>query len=393
MIRFRAALVLVLLSSAPVWADELKTIAGKTVSGTLDKITANDVILKSGATPVSTPLAQVLDLTLRPGRTVPATEKFIEVQLADESVLRCSKITLGVKEAQFLLTSGATIKVPAAAVLTVLRDAQDDNLRSQFVKLLKSKKRTDRIFVSGAGGLNPIEGSFGGIDEAKQTIKFRPDGADEIEPALEKMQGLQFTRTDVTAEPSLCRIIDLDGSVLVASKIAGDGAQIDFVTPFGHKIAIDAKAVSRIDFNFGRLTYLSDLDAKCVEPVLLGGFTPYRKDANLDGREIMLQDKQYPKGLSMYAGADLEYALGGKYKRFNALLGVDARIAEEGQGKVTVTIYIDRAKQGSYEVSTKAPIPIAIDVKDAGSLRIVVTGSNFTNYSGHATLANAHVSQ
>src|SRR5438034_1358138 len=137
MIRFRAALVLVLLSSAHGWADELKTIAGKTVSGTLDKITANEVVLKSGATPLSTPLAQVLDLTLRPGRATPG-EKYIEVQLADESVLRCAKIILGAKEAQFQLTSGATIKVPAAAVLTVLRDAQDDKLREQFVKLLRA---------------------------------------------------------------------------------------------------------------------------------------------------------------------------------------------------------------------------------------------------------------
>jgi hypothetical protein len=41
----------------------------------------------------------------------------------------------------------------------------------------------------------------------------------------------------------------------------------------------------------------------------------------------------------------------------------------------------------------KAPTPIAINVKDVKTLRIVVSGSNFTNYSGHAMLANAHVSQ
>jgi len=60
---------------------------------------------------------------------------------------------------------------------------------------------------------------------------------------------------------------------------------------------------------------------------------------------------------------------------------------------VTVTIYCDRDKRNTFEVSTKAPIPIAVNVKDVTTLRIVVSGSNLTNYSGHATLANALVSQ
>ena len=47
----------------------------------------------------------------------------------------------------------------------------------------------------------------------------------------------------------------------------------------------------------------------------------------------------------------------------------------------------------TFEVSVKAPTPIVVNVKDVQTLRIVVSGSNFTNYSGHATLANAHVSQ
>ena len=114
---------------------------------------------------------------------------------------------------------------------------------------------------------------------------------------------------------------------------------------------------------------------------------------NSNGDDITLQDKKYDKGLSMYAGVELEYDLAGKYKDFKALLGVDSSIAEEGQGKVTVTNYCDREKRGTFEVSTKAPTPISTNVKGVTTLRIVVSGSNFTNYSGHATLANAQVSQ
>jgi hypothetical protein len=74
-------------------------------------------------------------------------------------------------------------------------------------------------------------------------------------------------------------------------------------------------------------------------------------------------------------------------------LGVDSGIAEEGQGKVTLKIYCDNEEKFSQEVSTAAPVPINLNVTDVFQLRIVVVGSNFTNFQGHATLANAQVSQ
>jgi hypothetical protein len=379
--------------AAPSWADELKTLAGKTVTGTLSKISGSEIVLTTDAGPVSTPLAQALDLRLRDGKTYPEAPSYLEVQLLDDSLLRCTKVTYGAKEAQLELTSGAAVKVPISALISVLRDAHDAEIKKQWDRLLRTKTRRDRIFLLRAGDLNSVEGSLGDIDPAKQTIKFKRDGAAEIEPALDKLQGLQFVRTDVASEPSLCKVVDLDGNTLVVSKVDFAGQQLNLTTPFGYSVSVDPKIVALIDFNFGRLTYLSDLDAKIADSPLLGGFIPVRKDLNLDGSEIMLQGKQYLKGLSMYAGAELTYNLGSRYKDFKAVLGADARIAEEGQGKVTVSIYCDNEKRFSEVVSTKAIKNIVLSVKDVNSLRIVVSGSNFTNYSGHATLASAYVSQ
>ena len=386
-------LVLIGLVAAPAGADEIKTLAGKTVKGTLEKISGSSIVLKDSGASIDTPLPQILDLTLRPSRTLPAAGKYIELQLADESILRCTKVVFRAKEVQVELTTGTSIKIPQSALVTVLRDAQEEGLRTQFAKLSKKKKNYDRVYLLRDGDLNPLDGALGDIDEEKQTVRFKHEAGKEFVFQLEKLHGIQFVRTETPSEASVCRIIDVDGNLVVASKLSYDGAQINVTTPFGSKIAFDPKTVARFDFNFGRLTYLSDLDAKISDAVFLGGFNPVRKDTNLDGASIMLQDKKYDKGLSMYAGVELEYDLGQKYKDFKALLGVDSRIAEEGQGKVTVTIYCDGEKRHSYEVSAKAPIPITVNVKDIGTLRIVVSGSNFTNYSGHATLANAHVSQ
>ena len=392
---FRSAwiLVVILLLAAPAWTDELKMLSGKSLSGTLEKITDSAIILKAGDKSAETPLPQVLELTLRPGKSVPSANKYIEVQLLDESILYCTKATFGAKDVQLELTSGGLVKAPLTALVTFLRDAQDENLKKQWAKLLTEKTRFDRIFVLKEGDLNPLKGALGAIDETKQSIKFKIEGGKEIEPELDNVQGMQFVRTDLPTEVSLCKVIDIDGNVVVASKLGYSGDRMNVTTPFGQKLTLDPKRLARVDFNFGRLTYLSDLDARIVDAPLLGGFNPLRKDTNLDGGPIMLQEKKYDKGLSMYAGVELAYDLAGKYKDFKALLGADSRIAEEGQGKVTVTIYCDRDKRNTFEVSTKAPIPIAVNVKDVTTLKIVVSGSNLTNYSGHATLANALVSQ
>jgi NPCBM/NEW2 domain len=385
--------VLFFLVAVPGWADEIKTIAGKTVTGKLDKITGDSITLKNEGAASDTPLPQVLDLTLRPSKVLPTAPQYFEIQLADESVLRCTTVLFGAKELQVELTSGVSIKVPLSAVLTVLRGAQEATQRAEFAKLIKGKKTEDRIYFLKDGNLQVLPGTLGEIDQSAQTIKFKLDGKKELTFPLEKVHGLQYVRTEANPEPSVCRVIDIDGNLIVASKLAYGGGKANITTPFGSKLELDEKLVARFDFNFGRLTFLSDLDAKISDAILLGGFNPVRKDTNLDGLPIVLQDKKYDKGLSMYAGVEMEYNLGQKYKDFKALLGVDSRIADEGQGKVTVTIYCDGERRKTFEVSAKAAVPITINVKDISTLRIVVTGSNFTNYSGHATLANAHVSQ
>ncbi|MBI1829822.1 MAG: NPCBM/NEW2 domain-containing protein [Planctomycetes bacterium] len=388
-----ASLVLIALAASPSWADEVKTITGKSLNGSLEKITDAEIVLNVGGKSVSTPMPQVLDVELRPARSAPSAAKYSEVHLLDESILYCTKVAYGAKDAQLELTNGAAVKVPFAAFAAVLRDGHEPALKKQWVTLLNERRRKDRIFVLKDGNLAALEGIFGAIDEKAQTIQFKSDVGKEISASLANIQAMQFVPTNIQAEVALCKVVDVDGNLIVASKVGYAGAQIALTTSFGQKVSLDVKAVARIDFNFGRLTYLSDLDAKMAEVTFLGGFNPVRKDTNLDGYPIMLQDKKYDKGLSMYAGVELEYNLGGKYKDFKALLGVDSRIAEEGQGKVTLVVYCDNERRGVFEVSTKAPTPLSISVKDAQTLRIIVSGSKITNLGGHAMLANAHVSQ
>ncbi len=203
-----------------------------------------------------------------------------------------------------------------------------------------------------------------------------------------------FLRTDVPAESAVCKVIDQDGNTLNASKLDYDGTTLNVTIPTGARLALKGEAVARLDFNLGRLTYLSDLEpAKLSESAFFGGFPSLRKDVNQDGRPIVLLDRTFAKGVTLEGSTAVEYNLAGKYKDFKAFVGADIRAAEGVLVKTTVVVYGDGAKLLTEVVSPTELRPIAVNVKDVGTLRIVVEGPNFTGLSAYVTLADARVSQ
>jgi len=279
------------------------------------------------------------------------------------------------------------------SVVSVLKDAQDANIRKQFAKLAKAKARTDRILVFKDGELNAVDGALGEVDADGKAIEFKRDGSAAIKARFEFLQGVTFLRTEAAPE-AICRVIDQDGSTLSAAKLAFDGTTLTVGTPFGTSVALKDDAVARLDFNLGRLTYLSDLEpSKLIENVFFGGFRSYRKDVNQDGQPIVLLDKAFVKGVTIEGAGAVEFNLNSKYKDFKAYVGADTRSAEGALGKTTVTVFCDGTKQSTTTVVPTQLTPITVSVKDVGTLRIVVEGPNFTGLSSYVTLADARVSQ
>ena len=160
----------------------------------------------------------------------------------------------------------------------------------------------------------------------------------------------------------------MEGNSLVATKL---GVRTTATSGDDHASAprspSSKTALARLDFNLGKLTFLSDMEpAKVVERSGIGLISRYRKDANLDGEPIILE-KQHAKGISLHAHTELDYKLDGKYKEFKALLGVDTRTGADSQAMVS--IYCDGEKKFTRTVSAKMPQPIAINVKDVTTLQ------------------------
>jgi hypothetical protein len=390
---FRTLLALLLCASL-AWADaELRTLDGKSIKGTLVRIDDTEIIMQGEGGQVKTPLAQVLAIDLRPLVRTPPEWPHTLVKLVDDSQLRCRQVTFKGNQAEMTLQSGQTARVPLAAVSWMLKGAEDQPIRAKWDSLLTEKVKRDQIVILKAGELNPLPGTFGDVDKEGKTIQFRRETGEVVSISLDKLHGMIFYRTEAPAQPPVCMVLDTQGNTLAAAKIAVAGGTYSVTTPAGAQLSLAENVLARLDYNRGKLTFLSDLEpAKVVERSGAGLIVRYRKDANLDGEPISLPNSLQPaKGLSMHAYTELEYDLDGKYKDFKAVLGVDTRTGAESQA--VVTIECDGTKKFSETVSAKENKQLSINVRDVRRLRIIVSSQNFLDLHDHATLAEARVSQ
>lgn len=381
-----------LCCATSAYGDEVKILGGKNLSGTLKEITDGEVTLKTDAGDVRTPLPKVLAVEFRAAKPLPPEVKYSAVRLLDDTVLQCKSAVVKGKEVEIALTSGANFKLPIHFVVSIFHDAGDLAMKKQWDQFGGNGAglKRDRVFIRSGPDLNPFDGTLGEVDLKEGTIAFKSDLGDR-NLKLEKVQGMFYYRTEVPPYTAIGRVIDVDGNMLVATKLGFDGTTLTLTTGFGATIPLAAAAIAKLDFNLGKLTYLSDMEpAGVIEKSGIGLVTRYKKDSNLDGEPILLE-KQYTKGLSIHSHTELEYNLAGKYKEFKAILGVDTRTGADS--KALVTIYCDGDKRFSEVVSIKASRAINLNVKDVATMRIVVSSQNFLDLHDHATLAEARVSQ
>ena len=166
-----------------------------------------------------------------------------------------------------------------------------------------------------------------------------------------------------------------DGSRITARSLkqTEDGRlRLDAV--FGAKVEVPLSSVVTVLFLGGKVDYLSDLEpAKYEFTPFLSKDWPLRRDRAVDGGRMFVRGVESLKGLGVHSHCRVRYHLGGQYRQFLSLVGIDDMA--EGRGSARFAVEVDgRRAFASDEITGKdAPLRVGpIDLTGAQDMTLVV---------------------
>jgi hypothetical protein len=391
----RSLLVLAILASVGLRAETVRTLDGKEIVGDVVSITDKEIVVRSEGKEVTVPVLQVLLIDIGAAGKLPT--KYIDVELTDATLLHCSQVSLRGKDAILTLTSGQEVKIPQTIIASYIGDAQDEKLQKQWKEIASRKRSGDFLVVKTANDeLTTLNGTFGDSDAEGKEIQFDHKNTGTYKPIeLAKIQGIAFYRPlDPDLPSTACFVHDSSLNAIAAASVTVTPNGFTVTTPAKAKIEYTKKLLARIDYNTGKLRYLSDMKpTKSLVSSTQGDPEAPRSDKNLDGGPLRLGKLSYPKGLSIHAYTQLEYQLDGEYREFKCVLGVDATVGGS-QGPTLVKIEADNKELFSGPVTPKDdPKELRFNIKDVQKLKITVSSGELLDLGKHVNLADAKISK
>lgn len=362
------SLLLLVATVAP--PAEVSTLNGEQKVGTLERVTADEVVLKSPTGSTTIPARELLSIRIAGiAPTAASGGPSAEVRLTDGTRLRVTSFTSAASQATLTHPQLGSLKLPLTSIQSIRFAAPDSKVDAAWNQLLDRSPKKDQVAIRKNDLLDHLDGVIGSMDET--TLNFQLDG-DDIPVKRERVFGLIYSKRESTAARTSVAVELTTGDRLAARSVTWDMEVWKVRLASGSELSVPASGVQTVDFSLGKIAYLSNLEPRDVKYTPFFDFVwEYRRDRSFDGRPISVGNKTYPKGLAIHSATVLKYRIGGDYRRFQAVMGIDddVRVA----GNVDVVIKGDNRVlfSGSARLG-QPPQPLDLDVAGIVELEITV---------------------
>jgi hypothetical protein len=189
------------------------------------------------------------------------------------------------------------------------------------------------------------------------------------------------------------RLVLANGARLGLVSATADAQTLSGKTLFGSEVKLPLEQIVAMDVRQGKAVYLSDLKPKSYEHTpYLGVRWPYEMDRSVAGNALRLAGNAFDKGVGMHSQSRLTFDLGGRYRRFEALVGLDDRTGQGGRVKIKVLIDGKERDVGDPDItSALGARPINIDVGGGKELTLVVEFGSNGDVCDHVDWADARL--
>ncbi|HKB03277.1 MAG TPA: NPCBM/NEW2 domain-containing protein [Gemmataceae bacterium] len=286
------------------------------------------------------------------------------------------------------------LRIPLSALkavwFTYRRDAHDP-------EWLTAERKRD-VIQSRNGDL--ALGALVGMDGAAKILRYQADGKD-LQLDLSKVAAIGFN-TDLARvrrpKGPYYRLTLANGTRLSATGVAFDGASWSAQSLFKEVIKIPADQVVAVDVEQGKAVWLSELKpSKYQYHPFDAEDHSWAADRCVSGQAMRLKtvagESTFDRGVGLHAGSTLTYALGGKFRRWEALAGLDARSGVRGDAILVVrTDGKERELPAAGRLTAAGgALAIELDVTGVKELTIDVRRGNGGGVQDHVNLAEARL--
>ncbi|MFO0850800.1 MAG: NPCBM/NEW2 domain-containing protein [Gemmataceae bacterium] len=316
----------------------------------------------------------------RTDRPRPASPRGPQVILANGDRVR-GTVTGGDRQSVTVRPGAADAewKVPIAALAAVWvnpppADTPADPARYTWVE---PGRRRDAVLLATGDVTRGTVDSFGANPAA-----VRVKTTDVVTLPLDRVAAIAFDPTLARLRKPkgpYYRLVTADGSRLSLTAAASDGQTLTGTTLFNAPVAVPLDEVIALDVLQGKATYLSDLKPADAKVEGYGGVTwPWAADRTVKGQPLRLSgrfgEETFDKGLGTHPRTTLTYALDGRFRRFEAMVGLDPLTGRRGIADVKVLVDgTDVTPPGLAGLTAAgSPKSVVVDVSKAKQLTLVV---------------------
>jgi hypothetical protein len=284
--------------------------------------------------------------------------------------------------------AGSSLDIPIDMVLAVRRA---DGVRVPGASRLVRIPGQDAAYrLSGAR----VEGTLKAFTSAGVEVDRGALGVAEI--GYKDLAAI-FVDSERRPLPDELRVVArlADGSAVVLTRgFRATGGQLRGETPAGLDVQVPTARVAALSFLGGSFVHVSDLEPSAVrrEPFFplpegpapeatLDFLCPVRLDASPDGNVISLRGRRYFKGIGVRPTTELTYDLGGRFRTFEAVCGIDDEVLGPGYGRgsgtgsVVFSVKVDGrvAHETAVVEGGREPARVSVPVEGARTLTLVVS--------------------
>jgi len=377
-------------------------LSGERVAGALAGVSDAGLLLAGHDEPL--PAYEVQELQFAASSAVSAAdfakEAIVYFHGGEELAARVLDVEEGVARLRLGDDGAPEIRVPVNAIAAFrLREKHDgDDIFDEHLK--KEPPEADTLYARRGATLIPATGTFRGIDAAYVRLER---GGKPQRLARRLAYGMIFAPV-ASAQPETDppAVFTLRGRGQIPAYLAGvdaTSAAIRIRLPGAKdEQELAAGAVERIQFASDRIVFLSDLEpAQAVHVPVVGRSIPHAKDRSIAGGPLKLGGREYRRGLGVRSHSRIEYALGGAYARFAAVIGLDDSAGDStaGRGSVTFIVHADGKELLRREVDSSTN-PETISLPMDGVLKLVLEvdfGADRLDLGDHADWASARLTK